>query len=436
MILLSVTVSILIALYLGFLIYIGFRLRMPAETAFAEVREAGPPVPDDVRACFQSVANALSDFVALGTFVRTFGTRVTQYQCILDHPASGDHLTACVTQADAGLHLRQQVSLHLVSIFADGTDYTTTTAQVPFRFARQANVREVAIPAMADPLTLRRVHEARVAKHHGITERKTPWRPACLPWLNSEAMEYRDRCIRQGYCRLDPRTGELRFTWKTILLAALARAWPVRQLKEQYEQWQANRLLRQLGLPTDYARTAVVKLPKPVPPQEPSPHEQPQTLFCPICDYNLTGLSANRCPECGQQLDKSQMAAWAAKLPKPITRREIIGEIFDLPVLLMGLVIVGAGFAFTASKIAELRWVLARIGILAIVCISGVLIRESYASCCLLAGRLAVTRARARGSEGSGLHDRAFIKIVWHAIFAFRCLMILAAAGVVLFLLM
>ncbi len=43
-------------------------------------------------------------------------------------------------------------------------------------------------------------------------------------------------------------------------------------------------------------------------------------LFCPHCDYNLTGLPEDRCPECGQSFDRRALTAMmSGPYPPPLT---------------------------------------------------------------------------------------------------------------------
>jgi len=45
---------------------------------------------------------------------------------------------------------------------------------------------------------------------------------------------------------------------------------------------------------------------------------QDNSLLCPVCDYNLTGLPENRCPECGTPFDLEELAAIARGVPQPL----------------------------------------------------------------------------------------------------------------------
>lgn len=55
--------------------------------------------------------------------------------------------------------------------------------------------------------------------------------------------------------------------------------------------------------------------------------EEPASLPCPNCEYNLQGQSTPLCPECGQQFaSMNQMAAAASDMPPRIARAQAIRE--------------------------------------------------------------------------------------------------------------
>ncbi len=137
-------------------------------------------------------------------------------------------------------------------------------------------------------------------------------------------------------------------------------------------------------------------------------------------------------PNVGELFDAVQVGEQLAPALEPITWRQAIGLGFDIPATSVFLTVGCVGCAWLVSSAGRLPGFLRACIVLAVLLLSGPFVLTSYTSSRELALRLAVARARARNADGSGLHDRAFIRAVWISIFVFHCSLTLAAAAGIL----
>ncbi len=64
----------------------------------------------------------------------------------------------------------------------------------------------------------------------------------------------------------------------------------------------------------------------------------PSTLFCPHCGYNLTGLTKNRCPECGREFDPAIISQPFYRSMRPISFWRVAARCLVLVVGTWGVV--------------------------------------------------------------------------------------------------
>src|SRR5690242_14471036 len=72
---------------------------------------------------------------------------------------------------------------------------------------------------------------------------------------------------------------------------------------------------------------SLINPPKPDPP--PITSDQQVHIYCPDCDYDVTGQTENRCPECGQPFDPNRLFLWSTghDLPPTFGPKNDIGYI-------------------------------------------------------------------------------------------------------------
>lgn len=145
------------------------------------------------------------------------------------------------------------------------------------------------------------------------------------------------------------------------------------------------------------------------------------TFYCPICGYNLTGLTQSRCPECGREFDPKTLASHAPGGYAPITLHETVYDLAWPP-----------GVPLVALFLAP--FVVHRYSQVVIITAGVFLVLYGFANARELASRLAVSRAAKAGKATSGLEDRTFILAVMLGLYAVQ--LGLAAAGVALWTVM
>lgn len=69
---------------------------------------------------------------------------------------------------------------------------------------------------------------------------------------------------------------------------------------------------------TEQQRSELSSVLPPVPPRN-------AHIYCPKCDYDLTGAPTNRCPECGREYDQEKLARWVLDHDQPLPAGGFLG---------------------------------------------------------------------------------------------------------------
>jgi hypothetical protein len=372
--------------------------------------------PDPVGPLF---ASAAEDLARLGFEHRAclawqrFLANSSTYMAVFLNPSCGDEAAAVISLRWLDRRrLRSIRRLEFRTSLDDGTALITDNQGVvglsdslPLGVVQR-------FPLMADPVLLYEAHQRVMLERCGHV-RARPEHPGDSSGYAARAeqdlLARLEEQIRMGRMYLNAKTGFFRPTWKGAASYSWGELSIVKSVRRRTANQKARRQLSQLNLPTRYGRMA-----------EQLWHDSSgsgQTtgipMFCPSCDYNLTGLAAPRCPECGRNLSSFELRDRVERTLHPVARNELIRMLAEPIVLFGGCLLIGQGI------IAIGKWLLPvyadklrEFAVVGVFSVGGFAAILSYYASLEAGRRLAVNRALKRGFASSGTKDRLFVALM------------------------
>jgi len=389
-----------------------------AHLAFDEIPLDHQDIPLPTRRFFEQIRGDLAGngFVPV-TCIRGLSSTpaLESFTAVFHQEAHGDEAVAVVARFSvSATHVREVRSVQFSVLFVDGEELSTGNNDAVGLFDKRPGWIAAHFPRMADLTMLYQAHQRRCERHRGASPRPLAKRGEYVSKVQIEMAAYHQRGVTAGHLYLDAQSGVHWLTWKGAFLASWSAAWPIRNIHRRLLYRRAKQELRSLGLPTNYAEMTLCRIrTRPRPRPGPTPAQAcPVTVYCPACDYNLTGLKDNRCPECGRPFHRRRLQEQSERAPQPITRTHALRLLIQ-PIVLSTLgALVGRGLMAMADLLPSCARGLRTAAILIVLIAAASLIADGFLSCREVARRISVNRALRQGGERSGRKDRGFIAAV------------------------